>query len=254
MRHANIQLADMLLAKVQPPIDSSYLLPACESGNIEIVRLVLNKGVDPNLDNGTPLMRAIQYAPLEVIQLLLEKNAKVETKPKGYNHTPLSWACYRRRPDAARLLLEKGANPNVKATGLDSDKTGKTPLMFAVEASKTDAGYDLVKLLLRNKADVNMKNGDGNTALHLACIEGSPEAVKLLLDYGADIEAKNNNGFTPLIAASFAGRVNVAMALLDRNANVNAKSEKLGWTPLAAAKKKGNTELERLLRSRGAKR
>jgi ankyrin repeat protein len=248
LRHADVKLARTLIAKAPTPIDSFYLLAASESGNVEAVRLVLDKGADPNFENGVPLMRAIQHAPLEVMQLLLEKGARAETEPKGYNnHTPLSWACYRLRPDAANLLLQKGANINVKA-----EKEGRTPLMYALEGCKTEPGWELIKLLVNAKADVNAKDANGRTALHYACSDGSLEAVTLLLDNGADIEAKDTDGRTPLIEAALLGRVQVARLLIARGANVNAKSEK-GWTPLAAAKKKGFAELESLLRSRGAK-
>ena len=48
---------------------------------------------------------------------------------------------------------------------------GFTPLMLAAaakEAKKTDLGLECLKLLIRYGADVNCKDGDGNSILHIA--------------------------------------------------------------------------------------
>lgn len=52
-------------------------------------------------------------------------------------------------------------------------------------------------------ANPNLRNDIGQTALHLACVDGGggddcPELIKLLLDYGADRNIKSNSGETAL--------------------------------------------------------
>ena len=48
------------------------------------------------------------------------------------------------------------------------------------------SNIEIVKLLLENGADPNIKNNDGYTALAAATFYNNPEIVKILLEYGAD--------------------------------------------------------------------
>ena len=71
---------------------------------------------------------------------------------------------------------------------------------------------------------------------------------------GAKIDEPNIYGTTPLIIASLAGKTAVVKFLLNKGANVNAR-DKLGNTPLLAAKKKSlkpQPEIVKLLEKRGA--
>lgn len=48
----------------------------------------------------------------------------------------------------------------------------------------------IVSLLLEHDADPNIKDANGNTALHYAVYVGKPPIAALLLSYGANIEEK----------------------------------------------------------------
>ncbi|MEH1771269.1 MAG: ankyrin repeat domain-containing protein, partial [Nostoc sp.] len=67
---------------------------------------------------------------------------------------------------------------------------GETPLHLAV----SQGNKQVVELLIAKGADVNAKNKDGNTPLHLAY---DLDIVKLLIAKGADANAKNNDDMTP---------------------------------------------------------
>lgn len=60
------------------------------------------------------------------------------------------------------------------------------------------------------------------------------KAVELLLDSGADVEAKNNDGETALHIMARRRRLGCIIVLLSREANVNAQSSD-GSTPLHQA-------------------
>ncbi len=66
------------------------------------------------------------------------------------------------------------------------------PLAWAAMMGKTAA----VELLLQNGADINGRNRDGNTALHLAAFMGRAETAELLIKNGADVNVKNSDGAT----------------------------------------------------------
>ena len=46
--------------------------------------------------------------------------------------------------------------------------------------------------------DVDSREDIGQTALHIALQEGHLPVIEQLINYGADVNAKDNNGFTPL--------------------------------------------------------
>ena len=81
---------------------------------------------------------------------------------------------------------------------------------------------------------------------------GNIEAVKQHLDAGTDVEVKDNNGFTPLHIATR----EVAELLIAKGADVNAivaSGQYQGKTPLDAAIQVGRPEVADLLRKHGGK-
>src|SRR5215813_10009915 len=71
-----------------------------------------------------------------------------------------------------------------------------------------------VRKLLDQKADVNLAQADGATALHWAVFQSNKELVDLLLRAGANPKAANREGSTPLWLASVNGDSAIVAALL----------------------------------------
>jgi len=72
---------------------------------------------------------------------------------------------------------------------------------------------DVVKLLLKAGANIDVKSKYGWTALMHASYNGHVDVIRLLLEAGADVEAKSNAGMTALMHASFNGHVSVVKLL-----------------------------------------
>ncbi|CAG0910911.1 unnamed protein product, partial [Cyprideis torosa] len=66
---------------------------------------------------------------------------------------------------------------------------------------------DIVELLIKHGADVNILSTSGNTPLIVACTNGHADVVRVLLKHGANREVHNENGHTPLMEAASAGNV-----------------------------------------------
>ena len=77
----------------------------------------------------------------------------------------------------------------------DGQKT--TPLITAAALGRVE----VAKALIEAKADLNLQNKDGSTALHTAAFLCYPEIVEALLKAGADKAIKTNTGATALDGA-----------------------------------------------------
>ena len=79
-----------------------------------------------------------------------------------------------------------------------SDNYGQTPLHFAAYHNETE----IIKILLENGANPNLKNKNGKTPIHLLAMYGPAKSMKVLLNYGqADVEIADNDNQTPLDSA-----------------------------------------------------
>ncbi len=83
---------------------------------IDIIRLLLQAGADPNLteeEGGlTPLRSAIHWGSLDIVKLLIEFLADPNKRTK--DATPLMVAACQNREEIVKLLLEHGADPNLE--------------------------------------------------------------------------------------------------------------------------------------------
>ncbi|PSN40141.1 hypothetical protein C0J52_13050 [Blattella germanica] len=163
----------------------------------EIVKILLAFGCDPNIANNegnTALHLAIMNNSHECInELLSTSNNFRHSIPLDYNlsnydgWTPLHTATREKDLLTVKKLIAAGVDVNRRDT-----KYGRTALHIAVE----EARLNIAQYLLENtKIDVNATNFDGNTALHLAVVQGgsiSRIMVELLLRHKADPKKANH--------------------------------------------------------------
>lgn len=108
--------------------------------------------------------------------------------------------------------------------------------------------YDIMKLLIKSRADVNAVDNDGNSVLHLMCMWGvkDTEIVELLITFGIDINAMNKDNKTPLHIASSERKNNIAILLIKNGADIE-KKDKEGYPPLRYSIWYKNKEISKLL-------
>ncbi|XP_037094837.1 ankyrin repeat and KH domain-containing protein 1-like [Pollicipes pollicipes] len=188
------------------------------------------------------LVDACQHGNVPVVRRLLDEGSSVnETTEKG--ESLLALACHSGYYELAQVLLAMRAN--VEDRGMKGDCT---PLMEAATAGHVE----VVRLLIKHKADVNAQSSSGNTPLMYACSGGHVEVVRALLQAGANIEDANENGHTPLMEAASAGHVDVAQILLDHGAGINTHSNEFKESALTLACYKGHLAMVRFLLEAGA--
>jgi len=68
------------------------------------------------------------------------------------------------------------------------------------DASSWNEYFEVVKYLVSEGADVNVKSDDGRTPLHLAANRSASllEVIKFLVSHGADANVKDDRDMTPL--------------------------------------------------------
>lgn len=191
---------------------------AAEYGYLDKVRLLLERGakIDPITEWGnTPLLKAVPSNRLDVVSYLLAHKANIKASNELGN-TALHLASARNLKVISALLIANGAKVNTK------NKDGNTPLHQSV---RFPASFETAKLLIEQRADVNIQNAVGCTALHYLVArgvdnpdcypaqsngsyypplaeEGSDkdiiELVGILLEKGAKLQLKNAQGLTAL--------------------------------------------------------
>jgi ankyrin repeat protein len=108
-----------------------------------------------------------------------------------------------------------------------------------------------IRQLLRQRSDVNARQGDGAVALHWAAHWDDLETTEGLIRAGADVNVSNDYGVTPLWLACNNGNAEIAERLLKAGANANAALG-TGETALMRAARSGNTRVVKALLAHGA--
>ena len=116
---------------------------------------------------------------------------------------------------------------------IDSGNIGHLYNQRLLKMASTGGSLDEILMLL-NRAEIDCRNNEGMTPLHIATSRGDIQIVNILINNGAGVDKADIRGTTPLIVACSIGNVEIVNALVAANADVN-KVAKHGATPLLMA-------------------
>ncbi|MBX3707647.1 MAG: ankyrin repeat domain-containing protein [Pseudomonadales bacterium] len=164
------------------------------------------------------LSKAAERGDLRTIDRLVRRGVDVNTVGlRGF--TPLFFAVKASNLDGVAALLAHGADPNLP------NETGWTALHYA---SRFVGDFEIFRLLVESGAQLDRMTDGGETALHLAMLslEDNPvkQKVEFLLAKGADIDARDGRGNTPMLHAAYDGNYEIVMFLINRGADFTLKT------------------------------
>ncbi|KAJ3545821.1 hypothetical protein NM208_g2322 [Fusarium decemcellulare] len=228
----------------------SALGAAIDGECIEVARLFLKKGADPNrvLQDDSLLCSAVAKGD-EYVQALLEAGADPNIKCDCPYGSALATAAMWDHAGAVRTLIQKGAAVNPDSLG--------GPYGSPLAAVAYCGILKSVRLLIEHGADANacLKSGDFGSPLVAAIVGRKLDCARLLIEHGADVDACLEFGIfgSPLVAAIVGSTFDYVRLLIEHGANANAylKSGEYG-SPLVAAVVGSTLDCVRLLVEHGA--
>ena len=211
---------------------NTALIAAARNNYEACMKSLIDAGADVNkmeMYGSSALRYSVKNLSMNCIDLLLKSGADVNYSSDENEPLLISLAKSSNPKDLEVIskLTKAGADVNI------TNMCGNTPLMEAIRAgtylnrSITPSSVaickqvDTVKLLLREGADVNLRNHRRTSALLLAANHNDIAILKMLIEAGADVNVTDFKNRSALIDCAMAGLSQHSKLLIEAGANVN---------------------------------
>jgi polar amino acid transport system substrate-binding protein len=174
--------------------DETPLMIAALKGHTAFAKRMIARGADVNKTGWTPLHYAATSGQLEMIKLLIDEHAYIDTESPNQS-TPLMLAAMYGTEAAVKLLLQEGADPSVK------NQLGLNAADFAAKAERMELARLLDKLA---KEGVNPKTGEVVEKKATSVAASQPESTMSTQNTAANLTRKL------LAAPSYAAKTELA--------------------------------------------
>lgn len=209
---SNLKCIEMLLKYGSNPnhLSDHCLTPlarACRENKMDAVEVLLRYGADVNLSCNkphwnTPINFAVKHASVAILSKMMVRNASLARQDKC-RYSPLQKAVLAGRKKICKLLLKQHAQVD------ELSEDGRTSLMLAVNGPRElivdgpfdrqpNSKKDIIKILLKNGADVNLLMPDSGKSIivdYLRLSKNKPDThvMRLLICYGARINLRSSD-------------------------------------------------------------
>jgi len=200
--------------KLKNQFGTSAISEAAIIGSAPIIDALIKAGADPNFKNPegeTPLMEAARSGKVDAARRLLDAGADVNAKEGWGGQSAIMWAAAQSQPDMIKLLASRGADVNAigkvnqwerKVLGeprpKDMNKGGFTPLLYAARENCIECAKNLIAA----KADPDIQDPDGLTALNMALLNMHFNFAAYMVKAGADLDRWDLWGRSPIYMAA----------------------------------------------------
>lgn len=165
-----------------------------------------------------------QKDPLKLAEFRRYIKADFEINaPIDENHTSaLMYSMISGYSEYAKICVEEGSDVNIQ------DSNGNSPLLLIAQQSYSS--YSLMEFFLKYAANPNLYNEKGYTALHYAAINNRSDLIRLLIKFKADVnlvDNENNNALLLLageVEYDTTTRQDSLNALLEAKVNINQQN------------------------------
>ena len=187
---------------------------AAVNGNPRTTQMLLAAGANANAatpEGETVLMAAARTGNPDVIERLIAAGARVDDEEKWRGETALMWAAGENNAAAVKVLLARGAKINAQSKQIDYPEMrlnlsfmattelprgGFSPVMFAAR----EGAFDAARVLADAKANLNLQDPEGTTALMLAIMNVHYDVAVMLLEKGANPNVTDRAAMAALYA------------------------------------------------------
>lgn len=196
--------------------ESALHILAARSKDLDVIRFLLDKGLEVSTKDykgNNALMQAAASNNLEVVNLLAD-NLKSNNDINKKGQSALTLAVGGNTSDVVEFLIKQG----YKTTIVDADGNNLNYYLIESYSPKNKETFlKKMELLKANKVDLTQVQISGNNWFHLAAEKNSLDLLKLALKMSQDINAKNSEGNTALHLAALKATDDAILKFLIEN-------------------------------------
>ncbi|MDG5492998.1 ankyrin repeat domain-containing protein [Psychroserpens sp. SPM9] len=186
---------------------------ASRSKDLELINYLIDRGLDvstKDFNGNTAVMNAASRNTIDVVKIMVANLKPINTTNKK-GQSALSLAVQNNTSDVVAFLLDKGYDTKI----VDAEGNNLAYYLIQSYSDRTKSEFSKkLELLKANHVDVSAVQKSGNTWFHLAVEKQSMAILNLALQMNQDINAKNNEGYTALHLAAMKAKDDTVLKFL----------------------------------------